>query len=188
VQHPEIAAVAKELGAQNLVFGTDSDAGMEEDPLARRYDLTDDPVGYEKIRMKVADNIRKAAHLQLAALGSTSGYEAVLKSLVASLRVARTAAKNAAYHLGGRVVSHRFPRDGGVEPPIRPVHSDYQRSALAVIRDFVRDDYWHGTQERALRLFSLMSILWRGQKRARIPTRTHAHAHTHPHTHLHLQT
>lgn len=61
VQHETVRAIAAKLATKGLEFGTDGDAELGEDPLARRYDYTDDPVSYAEAQVTVSQNMRAKA-------------------------------------------------------------------------------------------------------------------------------
>ena len=79
------------------------------------------------------------------------------------MRIAAHAAGNAAYHLGGRIISHDFPDDTrtSVRKPVRAVSAAYQRKALAVIRNFLRDDFYfdHAHDENSVQVSLLFSYV-----------------------------
>ena len=56
------------------------------DPLARRYDLTDDPVSYASTRMQVARNVRLAVDPMMT-IAPTGGFAPVVQHVVAAASV-----------------------------------------------------------------------------------------------------
>ena len=148
-QHAEVAAIASELGAKGLVFGTDDDAGIKVDPLARRYDLTDDPVEYSADQLKIAQRMRSDdAVAKYQSWYPAQGFASRHKMYQSALRTARNAARNALYHVGGRVISHVFPGDtvpqgGEVNTPVAPVTAAYQRRAVEIVKMFLETPFYH---------------------------------------------
>ena len=61
VKHTTVDTVAAEVDAQWHTFASDGDAGTEQDPVAKRYDLTDDPVAWAAGNMAMYTELRKTA-------------------------------------------------------------------------------------------------------------------------------
>ena len=141
--------IASEVAAKGLSFGTDDDADIEVDPLARRYDLTDDPVAYSEDQIQVAE--RMCSDDTVSTFQSwypEQGFAPRHKMYRSALRIARNAAKHALSHVGGRVISHAFPSDVNEEgksvlAPVVPVSASYQRKALRVVERFLATPLYH---------------------------------------------
>ena len=142
-QHPDVAAIADKLDSDNYLFGSDYDAFIEIDPLARRYDLTSDPVAYSKDQFKVAKRIlANCATFKAVSHGQNDGRAYTYRCHVAALTMQYHAARNAMYHLGASVIAHTF----NTKPEtVRPVASSYQQEALTVVTDFISDPVWLDT-------------------------------------------
>ena len=150
-QRQHANAIAKELSAKGIYFGTDDDTDVEIDPLARRYDLTDDPVAYARDQMKVADNMRKNSSLKnYQSWNPGYGFTPSHIMYRSALKIAKHAASNALYHVGGRVISHKFPGDtavGQLRSPVTPVTAAYQRQALNVVTTFLATPIYHNPSD-----------------------------------------
>jgi hypothetical protein len=150
-QHDDVAAIASELGAKGLMFGTDDDAGISVDPLARRYDLTDDPVAYSDDQLQIAERMRSdEAVATYQSWYPAQGFASRHKMYQSALRTARNAAKNALYHVGGRVISHVFPGDAATPQtnmPVAPVTAAYQRKALGIVDTFLATPFYHNAAD-----------------------------------------
>jgi hypothetical protein len=140
VQHASIHAIAEKLNTNHLVFATDDDASFDTDPLARRYDMTNNPIQYANDRMLVGARMRTNAE-KYSKWYPNDGVSSSSLLLKSALRVQARAAGNAAYHLGGRVLDHHFSSTTTTDW-VRPIHPGYQEQALSVIRGFLEDDYW----------------------------------------------
>jgi hypothetical protein len=142
-QHSTVRSIADKLKTSNLVFATDDDASFNTDPLARRYDMTDDPISYAQDRILVSERMRANVD-KYSKWYPNDGSSASSLLLMSALRVQLRAAENAAYHLGGRVLDHHYYNSGVTESNsiVKPVHPGYQEQALSVIRSFLEDEYW----------------------------------------------
>jgi hypothetical protein len=126
---------------KDLSFATDDDASFDTDPLARRYDMTSNPIAYAQDQFQVGVRMRQGAASYSKWLPN-QGYAAKTYLLLMALRIQENAAKNGAYHLGGRVIDHHYP-SGTTVSPVRPVHPGYQEQGLSLIHTFLEDDaYW----------------------------------------------
>ena len=142
-QHPDVRAIADKSKTKDLSFATDDDASFDTDPLARRYDMTDNPIAYAQDQFQVGVRMRQGGaifskwHLDQGYASSTTNL------LLSALRIQKNAAKNGAYHLGGRVIDHHYSSPSSSVHPVRPVHPGYQEQGLSLIHSFLDDDiYW----------------------------------------------
>ena len=144
IQHPDVIKIADKLKTKSLVFATDDDASFETDPLAKRYDLTDDPIAYAKDYISVGVKMRKKA---ATAIFSTwyprNGRSTSTSLLKSALHIQVRATGLGAYHLGGRVIDHHYT-GGDSNGVVRPVHAGYQEEGLQLILNLIQDDtFWN---------------------------------------------
>ena len=143
VQHPDVKKIADKLGTQNLVFATDDDASFGTDPLAKRYDMTDDPIRFSKDSYKIGEQMRGSAG-KFQAWYANDGQTAGTALLKSALRMQSRAAGLGIWYLGGRVIDHHFTEaEADLTLAVKPVHAAYQEEGLNMLISFIEDtSYW----------------------------------------------
>ena len=146
------STVLKSIAADSISkygFATDGDTDTQ-DPLARRYDLTSDPVGYSETRFQLVNRLRPGVKARGAKCGD--GYACIYSLERSFLHQLFYAARNAANFVGGRVIDHRFPAsplavsDTG---PVQVVHSQYVKTAMRLIQKFFHDEHYKAAASNA---------------------------------------
>ena len=146
-QHPIVAAIAKEMGSTGLMFGTDNDAALSEiemDPLAKRYDMTGDPVRWQLDQLKIAQRLQEVDPKYATSDTFSSGFTVITGAIWQSLTLQVSAVDNAVDWLGGRIINHAFPGDrpSAEAGPVRPVSSAYQKGALGILTTFIGNPFY----------------------------------------------
>jgi hypothetical protein len=134
------------LATKNFHFATDSDTDTQ-DPLARRYDLTNDPIGYSQTRFDLVNRLRPGIKARGALCGD--GYACIYGLELSFLRKLFSSTRNAANFIGGRIIHHAFPALGtppALPPtdtgPVTTVSSAYVKKALDMIAAFFHDQHY----------------------------------------------
>lgn len=137
--------VLKEVSKPEHQFATDEDT-FGPDPLARRYDFSQDPLEYAHEQMRLAKYHRERLLTEFVKDGESwakarKGYELTLSLQVRSLSMM-------ANWLGGKYVHRDHKGDPGNRAPIVPVSGKKQRDALQfVLENAFRDEAFGLTPE-----------------------------------------
>ena len=145
IEQQVLKDIAKSVEDQGYAFATDGDT-EEQDPLARRYDLTNDPIKYSNDRFDLVNRLRKG--LTARGLSCGDGYSCVYGLEHMLLRSLFTNTRNALNFIGGHIISHRFPTgttSGSSDAPIQIVAPEYVDQALATLKRFFHDEYYFPT-------------------------------------------
>lgn len=128
--------VLKKVEDPNLAYATDEDT-WGPDPLARRYDLSADPLDYAENQMRLARELRSQILDNFVKDGDSwararRGYNITLGQHINSVSMM-------ANWIGGTFQSRAKKGDPGDQAPLTPVPADQQRKAL----DFVIDNTFY---------------------------------------------
>lgn len=144
--------VLKKVEDPNLAYATDEDT-WGPDPLARRYDLSADPLDYAENQMRLARELRSQILDNFVKDGDSwararRGYNITLGQHINSVSMM-------ANWIGGTFQSRAKKGDPGDMAPLTPVPADQQRKALNfVINNTFYDDAYGLTPE----LLSKMTV------------------------------
>ena len=97
IEQQVLKDIAKSVEDQGYAFATDGDT-EEQDPLARRYDLTNDPIKYSNDRFDLVNRLRKG--LTARGLSCGDGYSCVYGLEHMLLRSLFTNTRNALNFIG----------------------------------------------------------------------------------------
>jgi hypothetical protein len=145
IELPVLKNIAKLVETKKYAFATDGDTD-EQDPLARRYDLTNDPIKYSNDRFDLVYRLRKG--LTTRGLECGDGYSCVYGLEHMLLRNLFTNTRNALNFIGGHIISHRFPTGSASESsdaPVTIVAPAYIDQALGTFKRFFHDQYYFPT-------------------------------------------
>jgi hypothetical protein len=115
-----------------LAYATDEDAGSAPtgiDPLANRFDLSDDPLTYFRRQFELVRELWQRT--QTRRLGDDEDYRVYRRNLERGLTQIGRAAPNIAKYLGGVYVNR--DRAGSGRPLLTPVETARQREALGLL-------------------------------------------------------
>ena len=155
-QHPITIAIADRMAMEGLVFKTDEDAGYGVDPMARRYDVSDDPVKQSLDLMTAAQNMRDKAH-RVYGWESKDGWADTTAIISRSIMMQFKAATIAASYIGGRVISHEFvnahikgvgEEKYGEATRVLPVSGGYMFFSMYVTSKFITDPYFRNNMQK----------------------------------------
>ena len=140
IQHPQLQAIATEGESKsNIAFASDGDAYIAQDPKAKRYDLSDDPIAYAAGEMDLVETLRsKAPGLLDRSVKPGESYLRYWQAERVLLHHAYRRAKDAATYIGGVDISrsHRASTGGGSVSLVNSMPAAYQSAALDVVRRF----------------------------------------------------
>ena len=132
-EEEELAEIASRSPDPELVFATDEDLYMSNDPLVNAFDLGDDPLAYAKDRMELAAELLEGLDDRIVREGESwarlrSGFSVLLAQY-----------GNAAYIASSYIGGQHVARDtkGGEESrdPVVPVDFKQQREAMQFLAD-----------------------------------------------------
>ncbi len=128
--------VLERVAEPHLVYATDEDTGGP-DPLARRYDLSKDPLDYANSRVRLANKIRETVLDNYVKEGQSwsrarRGYEVSLSEQARGVSIMSG-------WIGGAFINRDRKGDPNGRAPINPVPAETQRKALR----FVIDNSFH---------------------------------------------
>lgn len=124
--------VLKKVSDPMLTYGTDEDTGGP-DPLARRYDLTANPIEYAQQLIKLATLSRQRLLDKFVKDGepwakARRGYEITLSTQTNAVSIVSN-------WIGGAIVHRDRKGDPGDRNPVNPVSAQTQRDALKFVID-----------------------------------------------------
>jgi len=137
--------VLKRVAEPELVYATDEDTSGP-DPLARRYDMSANPLDYAKTQMALAQDIRSRLLDKFVKDGESwararRGYGITLGQQMGAL-------STISRFIGGAYITRDRKGDPNARPPITVVPAATQREALAfVIENAFRDEAFGLTPE-----------------------------------------
>ncbi len=134
----ELKKVAARAPEHDLVFATDTDMMVANDPLVNVYDLGSDPCRFARDRLTIAADLMKELDARAVKDGdSWSRLRIAFSYLISQYG---NAADLVASHIGGQSVSRDHKGDKDARDPILPIAGDKQRAALAFLVENVLGD------------------------------------------------
>jgi len=134
----ELKKVAARAPEHDLVFASDTDMRMGNDPLVNVYDLGSDPCRFAKDRLTLASQLMKELDAKVVKDGESWARVAVAFSYLMSQY--GNAADLVASHVGGQSISRHHKGDKDALDPILPISGEKQRGALAFLVENVLGD------------------------------------------------
>ena len=123
----ELKKIAARSPEPDLVFGTDEDMYLSDDPNINVYDLGNDPLLYGQRRIALAQELLK--NLETRVIRDGESWGRLRRAFSVLLAQYGNAAYLAADYIGGQHVSRDFKGEG-THDPISPVSGERQREAL----------------------------------------------------------
>jgi hypothetical protein len=135
----ELKKIAARSGEPALAYATDEDTrGIDPDPLANRFDMSKDPIGYAKLRAQlIAEQWPKVVE-ETAKDGD--GYQKVRRAFGILLESHGEAMYYVSRFVGGVYVHRAHKGDPNARPPFVVVDANKQREALALLEEQVFSD------------------------------------------------
>ena len=146
-----LAEIAARSPEPDLVFATDEDLYLSNDPLVNVYDLGDDPLAYAKDRMELAQELLKDLDEKIVREGESwgrlnNGFSVLLGQF-------GNAAYIASAYVGGQHVARDAKGGDKARDPATPVDFAEQRDALKFLVDnFLTDKHFHFSPQLLRRL------------------------------------
>lgn len=126
--------IASRSGEPGLAFSTDEDTrGIDPDPHSKRFDLTDDLVGYARLQSELVNEAMPNLVKDMVEEGD--GYQKARQAFGLLLIREGTAMFNAARYVGGIYVSRSHKGDENAPEPFEIVDVDKQREALLLLEE-----------------------------------------------------
>lgn len=146
----DLKAILGRVAEPDLQYGTDEDT-FGPDPLARRYDLSKDPLDYANNQMRIARHNRERIIDKLVKEGDS--WAKTRRSYEMTLAMQTRAVGMMANWLGGAFVYRDKKGDKGGRLPIEVVPAKKQRDALDfVIENTFKDEAFGLTQDLLSRM------------------------------------
>jgi hypothetical protein len=134
---PYLRSIAQRSTQPGLAYGTDEDATdpVAVDPHIARFDLSSDPLAYDRDLLVVNESLAKTLDRPYA--GDTRSYAEIRASLVTILNNELSAIDLATHYIGGIYTSRSHRGQPGAEPPFRSIGRAEQRRAFELIDRYV---------------------------------------------------
>jgi hypothetical protein len=134
---PYLQAIAVRSTQPGLAYGTDEDAAEPAaiDPQIARFDLSSDPLAYDRDMLVLNESIAKTLNHRYP--GDTRSYQEIRASLVTILNNELSAIDLAAHYIGGIYTSRAHRGQAGSGPPFRSISRVEQRRAFDLIDRYV---------------------------------------------------
>ncbi len=134
----ELKKIASRAPEHDLVFATDTDMMVGNDPLVNVYDLGSDPCRFAKDRLTLAAQLMK--ELDAKAVKDGESWARLRVAFSYLMGQYGNAADLVASHIGGQSISRDHKGDKDARDPIVPVPGERQRAALAFLVENVLTD------------------------------------------------
>ena len=134
---PLLRAIAAHSTQPGLAYGTDEDAlePVAIDPHIARFDLSNDPLGYDGEQLALNESLAKTLGRRYA--GDTRSYQEIRASLVTILNNELSAVDLAARYIGGIYTSRAHRGQAGAAPPFVSIGRTQAHRAFALIDRYV---------------------------------------------------
>jgi len=127
----ELAKIAARAPEADLMFATDEDSVVNNDPSVNRFDLGADPTRFAKDRMALATELLK--DLDSRAVKDGESWAKNRRAFATLLGQWGNAAHLISQHVGGQYVVRHHKGDKDAKDPVVPVAGDKQREALNLL-------------------------------------------------------
>jgi Met-zincin/Domain of unknown function (DUF5117) len=134
----ELKKVAARAPEHDLIFATDTDLMVGNDPLVNQYDLGSDPCRFAKDRLTLASQLMK--DLDAKAIKDGDSWSKLRVAFSYLLAQYGNAADLVASHVGGQSISRDHKGDKDARDPIVPIAGEKQRAALGFLVETVLGD------------------------------------------------
>jgi hypothetical protein len=136
------AAALKKIAARapehDLVYATDEDSFLNDDPYVNRWDLGSDPCDFGKARIALASELLKDLDARVVKDGDS--WTRTRRAFGILLNQWGDGATLASQYVGGHSVSRDHKADKGARDPIVPVPGAKQRECLKFLCDTILSD------------------------------------------------
>jgi hypothetical protein len=134
----ELKKIASRAPEHDLVYATDEDSLLNDDPYVNRWDLGSDPCEFGKARIALASDLLKDLDARVVKEGDS--WTRTRRAFGVLLEQWGDGATLASQYIGGQSVSRDHKADKGARDPIVPVPGAKQRDCLKFITDSILSD------------------------------------------------
>ena len=134
----ELKKIAARAPEHDLVFATDTDLMVGNDPLVNLYDLGSDPCRFAKDRITLASQLMK--EIDAKAVRDGESWARLRIAFAYLMGQYANGADLVASHIGGQSIYRDHKGDKGAHDPIVPIPGDKQRASLAFLVENVLSD------------------------------------------------
>jgi len=134
----ELKKIASRAPEHDLVYATDEDSMLNDDPYANRWDLGSDPCEFGKARIALASDLLKDLDARVVKDGDS--WTRTRRAFGVLLDQWGDGATLASQYVGGQSVSRDHKADKDARDPIVPVAGAKQRECLKFITDSILSD------------------------------------------------
>jgi hypothetical protein len=137
-ENAELKKIASRAAEKDLVYATDEDVVLNDDPYVNRWDLGSDPTQFARDRIELARELLKELDSRVVKDGEP--WSRMRRAFSVLLNQWGNAATLASQYVGGQSVSrdHKADKDG--RDPIEPISGDRQRENLKFLAEHVLSD------------------------------------------------
>ena len=134
----ELKKIASRAPEHDLVYATDEDVILNDDPYTNRFDLGADPCEYGKQRIELASELLKDLDARVVKDGDS--WSRTRRAFNLLLQQWGDGATLASQYVGGQSVSRDHKADKDAHDPIVPVPGSKQRECLKFLVDSILSD------------------------------------------------
>jgi hypothetical protein len=134
----ELKKIAARAPEHDLVFATDEDSFLNDDPYVNRWDLGADPCEFGKSRIALASELLKDLDARVVKDGES--WARTRRAFGILLEQWGDGATLASQYIGGQSVSRDHKADKDARDPIIPVKGEKQRDCLKFVSDSILSD------------------------------------------------
>ena len=134
----ELKKIAARAPEHDLVYATDEDSFLNDDPYVNRWDLGADPCEFGKERIALASGLLKDLDARVVADGES--WTRTRRAFAILLEQWGDGAVLASQYIGGQSVSRDHKADKDAHDPIIPVAGAKQRDCLKFLSDSILAD------------------------------------------------
>jgi hypothetical protein len=134
----ELKKIAARAPEHDLVYATDEDAAMNDDPQVNRFDLGADPCAFGQERIALAAELLKT--LDASVIKDGESWARTRRAFSILLTQWGNGAHLASQYIGGQAVARDHKGDPGARDPVVPVAGAKQRECLAFLVDQILSD------------------------------------------------
>ena len=134
----ELKKIASRAPEHDLVYATDEDVILNDDPYTNRFDLGADPCEYGKERIELASELLKDLDARVVKDGDS--WSRTRRAFNLLLQQWGDGATLASQYVGGQSVSRDHKADKDAHDPIVPVPGSKQRECLKFLVDSILSD------------------------------------------------
>ncbi len=134
----ELKKIAARAPEHDLVYATDEDAALNDDPYVNRWDLGADPCQFAKERITLAAELAKTLDARVIKDGES--WSRNRKAFSVLLSQWGDGATLASQYIGGQSISRDHKADKDARDPIVPITGAKQRDCLKFLSDAILSD------------------------------------------------